>query len=270
MMELYQTASGLLPASPLVTPLKATANKVPAIVIFINGYRMAMPVANIIREMRRNDEVKSYDVNDYWNDIDDQFQERLGNQFAFYADGDAPTLTAKNNMGFTMRKLHGRKAGLNLITQLTQIKNSGVKNQTSRKILWGENANLNLYDIKSIPIDIVCHSMGFAYALGMVEVLQESGYNPERIYALAPENPGKGYIPGYIEESQQYGSGPDDPWYQQDRIAPQEPIPGIGNSTYIPDGIPKGPYDSHSVANYGWIFKLRKGSRGYIKPREKN
>jgi hypothetical protein len=270
MTDLYQRIPGVHPALPITNRFSAPLHKIPAIVIFVNGYRMSMPLGNIIREIRRDDKVKSYDVNDYWNDIDDQFQERLGDQFAFYADGDAPTLTAKNKLGFTMRKLHGRKAGFNLISQITKIKTSAVKNKISRKILWGDNADLNQFDIKSIPIDIVCHSMGFAYALGMVEVLQESGFNPERIYALAPENPGKGRIPSYIEESQQYGSGPDDPWYQQDRIAPQEPIPAVGNSSYIPDGIPKGPYDSHSVANYGWIFKLRKGSRGYVKPRAKN
>lgn len=267
-MEVYKDLFQLQNPLPPVLPYAADPKRnVPAIVIFVNGYRMAMPVANIIREIRRNDEVQSYDVNEYWSDIDDQFQDRLGSQFSFYADGDAPTLTAKNASGFNARKMHGRRAGYNLIQKISQIKNSGVRDRMSRRVIWGENADLNLHDPKKIPIDIVCHSMGFAYALGMVEVLEESGYNPERIYALAPENPGMGRIPDYILESKQYGSGPDDPWYQQDRIAPQEAIPGIDEHAYIPSGVPKGPMDSHSVANYGWIFKIRKGIRGYVKPR---
>lgn len=244
--------------------------KVPAIVIFVNGFRLAFPVENVIREIRRDDQVVSYDVNDYWGDIDDKFQTRLGDQFSFYADGDAPAITAKNALGFEARKQHGRKAGFSLISQINQINRSPIKDRAGRKMIWGENGDLDLYDPKTIPIDIVCHSMGFAYALGMAEILQESGYNPERIYALAPENPGAGAIPGFISESAQYGSGPDDPWYQQDWIAPQERIPGVDATIYIPPSVPKGPYASHSVANYGWIFNIRRGIQGYVKPRGSN
>ncbi|WP_158799333.1 hypothetical protein [Pedobacter sp. L105] len=250
--------------------LSAASASVPAIVIFVNGYRMSVPVMNIVREIRRNEDVTIYYDNEYWNDIDDKFQQRLGDQFAFYADGDAPTITAKNEIGFHARKRHGRKAGYNLIVKINQIKYSDVRNETSRKILWGQDADLNRYDPKKIPIDIVCHSMGFAYALGMVEVLKELGYNPERIYALAPENPGGGSIPGFIKESIQYGSGPVDHWYKQDMIAPQKAIPGIGQVQFIPPGVPKGPYASHSVANYGWIFGLKKGIKSYVKSRISN
>lgn len=266
-MELNTIDFGRQVSAPVLSTPSAS---VPAIVIFVNGYRMSVPVMNIIREIRRNDEVTIYDDNEYWNDIDDKFQQRLGDQFAFYADGDAPTLTAKNKIGFDGRKRHGRKAGYNLIAKINQIKYSGIKDKTSRKVMWGQNADLNLYDPKHIPIDIVCHSMGFAYALGMVEVLEESGYNPERIYALAPENPGDGAIPGFIKESKQYGADPHDNWYKQDMIAPQTAIPGIGQTTFIPPGIPKGPYASHSVANYGWIFSIKKGIRGYVKSRVNN
>lgn len=260
-----------MPKMPSIHSMLGTTNhKVPAIVIFINGFRMAFPVANIIREIRRDDQVMSYDVHDYWDDIDDKFQNRLGDQFAFYADGDAPALTAKNGGGFNARKRHGRKAGQNLITKISQIKNSPLKDRNTRRLLWGDNADLDLYDPRQIPIDIVCHSMGFAYALGMVEVLRESGYNPERIYALAPENPTAGAIPGFIQESIQYGSNPDETWYNSDWIAPQDRIPGVDAHLYIPPNVPKGPYDSHSVANYGWIFNIKKGFQGYIKPRNKN
>lgn len=240
----------------------------PGIIVFVNGYRMAMPVANIIREFKRNDEVTTFDVNDYWNDIDDQFKTRLKDQFSFYADGDAPTLTAKNNMGFEARKTHGRKAAQSLMRKLSAIKfaPSGITTLDASK--FGMSAALsNQNTAKKIPIDIVCHSMGYAYALGMIEELTASGYWVDRLYAIAAENPTLGYTPNYLDVANQYGSGPDDPWYQQDRIAPQGKIPGISERAFIPEGVPKGPYDSHSIANYGWIFKIKQDAQGYISPR---
>lgn len=237
--------------------------KKPAILVFVNGYRMAMPVANIVREFKRSDEVTLVDVNDYWSDIDDQFKSRLNDQYAFYADGDAPTLTAKNGMGFNARKMHGRKAAQNLIRKISVLKfNNTAPNTTPGRADFGiTNA------AKKIPIDIVCHSMGYAYALGMIEELTESGYWVDRLYAIAPENPTAGYTPDFLDVANQYGSGPADPWYHQDRIAPQDKIPGIRQRAFIPEGIDKGPYDSHSIANYGWIFKIKQYQQGYISPR---
>ncbi|HEY0176311.1 MAG TPA: hypothetical protein VGC08_08030 [Pedobacter sp.] len=239
----------------------------PAILIFINGYRMAMPVANIIREFKRTDEVTTFDINDYWNDIDDQFKTRLNDQFSFYADGDAPTLTAKNHMGFEARKLHGKRAAQSLMRQITAIKNLPKETASLNRTRFGTNAALKNYDPKKIPIDIVCHSMGYAYALGMIEELIASGFWVDRLYAIAPENPTSGYTPGFLEVANQYGSGVSDPWYQQDRIAPQGKIPGIKERAFIPQGVEKGPYDSHSIANYGWIFKIKQYQQGYISPR---
>lgn len=262
----FKNSAGNLPSVGQAGYLNSRQPK-PAILIFINGYRMAMPVANIIREFKRNDEVTTFDINDYWNDIDDQFKNRLNDQFSFYADGDAPTLTAKNHMGFEARKLHGKKAAQSLMRQILAIKNPPKESVALNRIRFGANADLKNYDPKKIPIDIVCHSMGYAYALGMIEELTSSGFWVDRLYAIAPENPTSGYTPGFLDVANQYGSGTSDPWYQQDRIAPQGKIPGIKERAFIPSGVEKGPYDSHSIANYGWIFKIKQYQQGYISPR---
>ena len=103
----------------------------------------------------------------------------------------------------------------------------------------------------------------------MIEELKKAGYNVEVMYNLAPENPTAGDIPSNVERSVQYGSGPDDPWYQQDKIAPQSDIKNVDENAYIPDAVPKGPYDSHAVNNYSkWIFGIKKGKKGYVAPRK--
>jgi hypothetical protein len=123
--------------------------------------------------------------------------------------------------------------------------------------------------------NIVCHSMGYAYALGMIEVLQ--GKLPfGSLYILAPENAGGGGANwNQFEEVWQYGSDETkDPDNKQDGVAPQVPCLGIdkksinpnGGRVYIPEGQPKGFLQSHSVGNYKWIFdtKVKKGDPGYV------
>lgn len=62
MMDLYEGLPGLHPSLPINNPLIPQSHKVPAIVIFVNGYRMSMPVGNIIREIRRDDKLLHNEV----------------------------------------------------------------------------------------------------------------------------------------------------------------------------------------------------------------
>jgi hypothetical protein len=60
--------------------------------------------------------------------------------------------TTPNVTGFNERMAQGKTADRNLVVQLKQSAFTA-----------------------SSPLDIVCHSMGFAYALGMLETIKEEG-----------------------------------------------------------------------------------------------
>jgi len=121
-------------------------------------------------------------------------------------------------------------------------------------------------------LDIVCHSMGFACALGMIDVMK--GQIPfGRFYIIAPEDASAGSVPAGFTQVWQYGSNEKtDPLDKQDGVAPQTKCGGLNDNqrAYIPqDGsVPRGFISSHSIENYGWIFnKLKEGQNGYVKPR---
>jgi hypothetical protein len=132
-------------------------------------------------------------------------------------------------------------------------------------------------------IDIVAHSMGYAYAQGMIDELKQhlaAGNTFGRFYILMPENACSAttFDKSLFEEVWQYGSDEekdkDKPW-EQDGVAPQCAVPGLSF------GAPKdGKYgrisnknapadkrnfvDAHSY--FDWIFKLSENGR--IKKRE--
>jgi hypothetical protein len=130
-------------------------------------------------------------------------------------------------------------------------------------------------------IDIVAHSMGYAYAQGMIDELKEhlaEGVIFGRFYILMPENPCSAttFDKSLFEEVWQYGSHETaDKLWEQDGVAPQCAVPGLSF------GAPKdGKYgrisnknapadkrnfvDAHSY--FDWIFKLSENGR--IKKRE--
>lgn len=136
-------------------------------------------------------------------------------------------------------------------------------------------------------LDIVCHSMGYAYALGMIDVLKDK-VSFGRFYIIAPENAGSGSTDWTMfTEVWQYGS--DEQTLKgtpklQDGVAPQVPVQGIeklplaktqGGRAYIPTNgsVPQGFLKSHSIGNYKWIFKINPPSlnspnkNGYVTPR---
>ena len=230
------------------------------LVIFVNGYRPCLPGVNIKREINRTDHVFRGDKLGYWSGVDKKFMDRIGDHNAVYADGDAPTATAKSQLGFNSRVSHGRIAGKDLISKI----NSG-------EIILQKNEDGDVIE----SIKIVSHSMGYAYSLGMIKELEKAGFKVEVSYNLAPENPQGGNIPANVKRSVQYGSGPKDPWYYQDGIAPQSKIKNVKERAFIPDkndagkNIPKGPYDSHAIENFGkWIFDHRGNERGDVLPRQ--
>ncbi len=150
-----------------------------------------------------------------------------------------------------------------------------------KKLMANPNIAKNSDGFITDTLDIVCHSMGYAYALGMIDYLKGK-VTFGRLYIIAPENAGAGGTDWtQFSEVWQYGSDENkEPISKQDGIAPQVPCPGIpnlptnkGGRAYIPqDGtVKRGFYSSHTIENYKWIFdKLTPtgtNSAGYVKPR---
>jgi hypothetical protein len=170
--------------------------------------------------------------------------------------------TDPNSVGFLKRVGKGNLAGQNLL-----------KAMNNNKTIF-KNKDGNIVD----TLDIVCHSMGYAYALGMIDALK--GKVPfGRFYIIAPENASSGGSDNWSQftEVWQYGSNENDtsgtPPDKQDGVAPQAKAQNLpeGYRVYIPtDGsVPRGFISSHSIGNYMWIFngKLKKGDNGYVNPR---
>jgi hypothetical protein len=191
--------------------------------------------------------------------------------YTFDTSGSGPFAEAKlnteaNESGFNERRSNGQQAGKALLADIQ-----------SQKIRARRDTGDNIID----TLDIVAHSMGYAYALGITDALK--GKVPfGRFYVIAPENACSGEIDlDAFEEVWQYGSNlgepGEDPIHQQDGVAPQCAVNGLKEieakytekrgRAFIPDGEPKGFLQSHSIENYKWIFKLKLNEKGYVKLR---
>jgi hypothetical protein len=208
------------------------------------------------------------------------------------ADNSVTLHTTPNNTGFGIRFENGVIASKNFYKELQK------KIPSMHDVLRG--AKILKIDISNFKfeIDVVAHSMGFAYAQGFIYGLKEilpanrlkwSGY-----YIIAPENPAGYYLTktntngGLVYKSDwtqiyQYGSNlgqgssDEDPKWLQDGVAPQKGVVGLSLSdrVFIPNEygvtpnkkpMPKGFLESHSISNYGWIFDgtLKTGEPGYV------
>jgi hypothetical protein len=173
--------------------------------------------------------------------------------------------TVPNTTGFDSRKADGEAAAKNFIKKLEDGTIS-----CSKTIKDGK---MTVHGV----VDIVAHSMGFAYSLGMIEVLQKKGIEIGNYYVIAPENACSGSIPNSIRNrTWQYGSDEtttkENPIEIQDGVAPQCAIGGIDplKRIHIPKGRPKDKLGftlSHSINNYEWIFNQPKNN-GDVKQRD--
>lgn len=157
-----------------------------------------------------------------------------------------------NKKGFELRYKNGKIAGLNLLQRLNEIPN--------------RSQNDTLF--------IVSHSMGYAYSLGMIDVVR-GNINFGGFYCIAPENARAGKInTDEWKELWQYGSklwGKADAPCMQDGVAPQQLAQGLSHKKHV--SFPKNTYryrgffNSHFVGYYTWIFDLKKGEKGFIHQR---
>jgi hypothetical protein len=283
------------------------------LLLFVNGYRSNAP--SLDEFPKGADEVNELDMYNYWSGIDAQFINRTGTRNVWYADGHhsvatsnhkdqgsfilnlsqwtcasnimvsallgsyGPLLkmypvqnclgyyhdaskfklhTMSNASGFNLRRANGKKAGNDILAKIT---GGRIK-----------------FDVESDKLDIVCHSMGYAYALGIIDAIRQSDMKIKmgRFYIIAPENPkGATLNKADFEEVWQYGSndktGDKNQVWDMDGVAPQSVINGLTDNdrAYIPDdgSVPKGFLESHYIANYWWIFTLSQARNGYVKPR---
>ena len=255
-----------------------------------------------------NNLIYSFDRYAYWqpwNEIDSKFQKRINAQETFFADGHFSVSTSnhrsllnfstlstiypkicsnknrhtcrvtatrntrfwekkqiktvdllpvKSNVsGFNIRKRNGKIAGRNLFQLLNELPNKS-KNDT---------------------LFIVAHSMGYAYTLGILEVMRGK-INFGGLYIIAPENAGAGSVdPNEWKEIWQYGSnfnraGGDAPCLQ-DGVAPQVNVAGLPakNRAYIPANLyhQKGFFNAHFIGYYTWLFTIPSTKPGYIQQR---
>lgn len=276
------------------------------LILFVNGYRPVVnrngdPIVNCPTEYDdTNNEITPGDSRGYWKGIDASFMNRIGTKQAAYVDGHHSVVTSnhgsvgnfavamgvathakfvcpspdgacfnsfylhtKPNLGgFLTRQNSGDKAALDLISKINQ--------------------GIYVFNKLTDTLDIVAHSMGYAYAVGMIKRLKSVGIKFGRFYAIAPENPISGGDDWTkFTEVWQYGSNlgqaNQDPVWDQDGIAPQCPVQGIenilnGGRVFIPSFITtKSFLGSHSIANYGWIFNIPNVAgplgKGYVKAR---
>lgn len=156
-----------------------------------------------------------------------------------------------NRSGFNERRKNGRVAGRNLYHALNELPNRS-KNDT---------------------VYIVAHSMGYAYALGIIDELRGK-INFGSLIIIAPENAGAAKInASEWQEIWQYGSrrktGKDDAPCLQDGVAPQVLAKGLPASkrVFIPGKFynRKGFFDSHFIGYYTWIFDIPENKPGHLK-----
>lgn len=158
-----------------------------------------------------------------------------------------------NKAGFYERRENGRIAGKNLLQLLNEVPN--------------KSSNDTLF--------IIAHSMGYAYALGMLDELR-GNIELGEFYVIAPENGESGEV-NHAEWQHiwQYGCDHDRLAKRSpcmlDGVAPQTKIGDLNksHSIYIPDKYYKrhGFFDSHFIGFYTWILDIPEGEAGHIKQR---
>ncbi len=158
---------------------------------------------------------------------------------------------SSNKTGFKRRFKNGQVAGKNVLAMLNELPNAS-KNDT---------------------LFIVAHSMGYAYALGMIEELRGKIQFGSFII-IAPENAAAGKVyPFEWKEIWQYGSNNNKGKNReapclQDGVAPQFGAKGLPqhHRLYIPKKWfkKKGFFDSHFVGYYTWIFDISPSKPGFI------
>ncbi len=250
--------------------------------------------------------VYTFDRYEYWrpwNAIDLKFQKRINPSETFYADGHFSVSTSNHrslinftttSAAYPKRCSHNKKhhcytstsaknfLGNRTVRTINMHRVRPNKSGFKKRLKSGHIAGRNIYQmLNEVPnrsendtLYIVAHSMGYAYALGIIEELRGK-IQFGSFYIIAPENASVGKV--HLSEWQdvwQYGSrfqkGRGDAPCLLDGVAPQVKANGLQNENrvYIPEKLykKKGFFDSHFIGYYSWVLEIEKGRRGYIAP----
>jgi len=249
------------------------------ILIFINGYRHYKDEHNETDNL-----VTSKDRYHYWYKLDDRFIDTLKPTEFYYLDASLSVKTSNHRsfirfgISWCLSKyIINRKKGGNKFNRLNQKPNEqGFVYRREQGKIAGKTLQMKLNTEVKDTIDIVCHSMGYAYMLGIYDVLFEKVVLGN-LYILSAENAAQDGVDwSQFLQVWQYGSNLDqpspDPVWEQDGIAPQCQVKGLyfdqnHGRVFIPKDWPiKNFVDSHQPYNYDWIFdRIKKGEAGYIR-----
>lgn len=281
------------------------------ILVFVNGYR-PVSISNSLEDNLRDIQKSGIEYQDSknvlynfdrykywtpWNQINHLFAKRINPSEIWYADGHHSVATSNYNsvVNFSAvsaiyplpcknlkkhrcyrTKITGNKVVDTYSLLATTPNTSGfIKRMNSGKIA-GINLKMLLNELPNASSNdtlfMVCHSMGYAYSLGMIQELRGK-INFGGFYIIAPENAGVGKtFPEEWNEVWQYGcnfepkrrSAP----CLQDGVAVQVGAKGLfkENRVFIPSDKQRemGFFKSHFVGYYTWILDIPKGKKGAI------
>jgi hypothetical protein len=249
--------------------------------VFSNGYRgLHLDTMTTSNEIYTVSPAGGMSPAGYWFDIDDTLISRFQPVTPLYIDGHHPVATS-------MHRTKRRSIWSWLVTRFGWVGRSnwgfndepnleGFQARYDNGMRCGERF-IDTYWTFHVPdtLDIVCHSMGYAYALGFLESVKPYVVLG-KILILAPESPGiKGTDWNKFQEVWQYGSDRfekgADITCRQDGIAPQCAVAGIdqlnrekGGRLFIPKGAKKGFIRSHHLSYWDWFYDIKQGDRGWF------
>lgn len=246
-----------------------------------------------------------YDYWNQWNEFDTKFGKRINPTATYYADGHHSVTTSNHEtlIDFTELSITYPKRCKNpkrhvckttkkgwkwiglereIPTYETQHVEPNVEGFNERRTN-GKIAGRNLYQmLNELPSNssndtlyIVAHSMGYAYALGIIDKLRGK-INFGGFYIIAPENAESGKVhQSEWNEIWQYGSD-----FEANKTGAPCLLDGIASQTkadglsprkrvYIPDDLytRMGFFESHFIGNYTWIFDVPRGKPGHVSQR---
>ncbi len=252
--------------------------------------------------------IYNFDRYDYWQPwqaIDDKLKQRINPQETFYADGHFSVSSSNYRTLFNFTKTaasypkrcpdpkHHTCGELKISTQtlygngpsktITLLPIRPNKRGFRERAKNGEIAGKNLISIlNELPghslndtIYIVAHSMGFAYATGIIESIR-GNVNFGGLIIIAPENGMSGKVnPNEWQYVWQYGSKYNEkiPACLQDGIAPQTKVGGLTeeNRCYFPRSDmwynKQGFFNAHFIGYYTWILDIPATKGGHIPQR---
>jgi hypothetical protein len=250
------------------------------LLVFINGYRG--PKHD--KELPDN-QIHFKDPTGYWYKLDDTIQQRFPNSKAVYFDAHHPLRTSSHlklskaaRSYIFSRFCWVRKNSRWVLNK--KINEAGFQERVANGRAAGQVLLSYLESSPSTKIHFVCHSMGYAYMLGMIDVLT-THTKFGKVLILSPEAASaQGRDWSLFEEVWQYGARADepnaDPICWQDGIAPQMAVYGIdslpsttkGGRIYIADHYPRkklGFIKSHHLAYYDWFYLIKPNDCGYFR-----